>query len=95
MPRVTIASAPTDAERRAFGDLAEDIAYLRRVCMLTVAPYHGEYRIGVGRADDDVIDGEGIRARATAERERRKPDPALARSQRQYAKVHAGRRGRR
>lgn len=64
-------SAPSDAERRAFGDLAEDIAYLRRVCFLIVAPFRDGYRVGPGRADDDVVDAEGLRARAEKERARR------------------------
>lgn len=65
--------APTDAERRTFGDLAVDVAYLRRGCMLIVAPYHGEFRVGVGRGDDDVVDAEGLQARAQKERNRRAP----------------------
>lgn len=74
MPAPTTAT-PTSVERRAFGDLADDVAYLRRVCMLIVAPFQGDYRIGVGRADDEVVDADGIRARAAAERQRRPATP--------------------
>lgn len=61
---------PNDAERRAFGDLAEDVAYLRRGCHLTVAPYRGGFRVGEGAAVE-VINAAELRARAPKERETR------------------------
>ena len=45
-------SEPTDAEVRAFGHLAQDIAYLRRGCGLVVAPFKDGFRIGT-----DVVGG--------------------------------------
>lgn len=66
---------PTDAERRSFGELAGDVAYLRRGCGLLVAPFKGSFRIG-----SDVVDESAVRARAQQERERRAPAPkAIAR----------------
>jgi hypothetical protein len=57
---------PTPIERRQFGELADDIAYLRRGCSLLVAPYGVGWRVG-----RDVVDNEGLQARAAAERRRR------------------------
>ena len=67
MKRVT----PSDAERRQFGDLAADIAYLRRGCHLTVARYQVDtFRIGDGAAVV-VVYADGIRTRAEKERDHR------------------------
>lgn len=57
---------PTAAERKTFGDLADDVAYLRQACGLLVAPFKGEFRINT-----DVVDKDGLRARAQRERIRR------------------------
>lgn len=65
---------PTDAERRSFGDLAEDIAFLRRGCHLTVAPFHGAFRIGTN-ADLDCVTSSALQARARREREARAAVP--------------------
>ncbi len=51
---------------RSFGHLAQDIAYLRRGCGLVVAPFKEGFRIGT-----DVVDADGMRARADRERKRR------------------------
>ncbi len=59
-------SEPTDAEVRAFGHLAQDIAYLRRGCGLIVAPFKDGFRI-----DGDVVGAAELRARADRERKRR------------------------
>ena len=60
---------PTAQERRQFGDLASDIAYLRRGCHLTVAPFHGGFRVGDGAAVE-VVTADGIAARAREYRAR-------------------------
>jgi hypothetical protein len=65
VPRAAL-SEPTDAEVRSFGHLAQDIAYLRRGCGLVVAPFKEGFRIGT-----DVVDADGMRARADRERKRR------------------------
>lgn len=57
---------PTPAERKLFGDLAEDVAYLRRGCGHIVAPFQGRYRVGVS-----VVNEQGLRDRATKERDLR------------------------
>jgi hypothetical protein len=64
------AAAPTFQERRTFGDLADDVAYLRRVCWLTVAPYREGFRVGEG-ASVEVLTAEQLQRRAERERDRR------------------------
>lgn len=63
--------APTEVERRQFRELAEPIAYLRRACLLTVAPFHGDFRLG-DSPHVEVLDADGIVARAKKEREARR-----------------------
>lgn len=65
--------APTPQERSRFGELADDVAYLRRVCGLLVAPFEDGYRI-----QRDKVDADGLVARATAERARRRTDAPKA-----------------
>src|SRR5437879_4992745 len=68
MPRKPRDTSPTAVERRQFGDLAEPIAYLRRGCHQTVAPFDGAFRVGDGAAVV-ILSADGILARAERERE--------------------------
>jgi len=63
-------AVPTPAERRLYGDLADDVVYLRKICGLVVAPFKGDFRVGTN-ADLDVVTASGLRMRARQERERR------------------------
>jgi hypothetical protein len=72
-------TGPTDIERRQFGALADDVAFLRRGCGLLVAPYRGGWRI-----NDEVTDDEGLGARARLERKARKA-PQVERNAREPA----------
>ena len=62
---------PTEVERRQFGELADDIAFLRRGCGIMGAPFQDGYRL-----DDVVVFADGLQARAKRERARREPGRA-------------------
>jgi hypothetical protein len=64
------APGASDAERRIYGELIEDVLFLRDRGHL-VARFKGDYRI-----DGDVVSAAGLRERANAER-KNAPPPAL------------------
>ena len=82
-----ISASPTAIERRQFGELADDVAYLRHDCGQVIAPYRDGFRVGQG-AGADVITADQLVARAQRERDRRtagraatvlpKPSPEMA-----------------
>lgn len=63
---------PTEIERRQFGELADDIAFLRRGCGLTVARYRDDFRIGTTVTDLEVVPASAIAGMARREREKRR-----------------------
>ena len=65
-----ISASPTAIERRQFGELADDVAYLRHDCGQVIAPYRDGVRVGQG-AGADVITADQLVARAQRERDRR------------------------
>ena len=71
MPANAKAWPPTPIERRQFGDLADDIAFLRRGCGLTVARYRDDFRIGTTVTDLDIVSESALATRAARERARR------------------------
>lgn len=57
---------PTDQERRIYGELVDDILYLRNDCGFYAARFKGDYRIG-----NEVLTAAGVREKACTERRRR------------------------
>lgn len=58
------ATAP-DIERKRLGEHADDVLFLR-ACGLTVAPFHGGFRV-----NGEVVGDEGLQKRAELERDKR------------------------